>query len=218
MHSIPLYKKILSLVYPVVVHTAEESDKLPLPQLYLYRGQYQVATNDALYSDGTRYRPLKIAFKKIESKLAATTNVLVLGTGLGSAVHILYSKGYTPQYTLVDYDKITLRWAMELLPAPVAAKTNAILSDAETFMQTHTAAYDLLIIDIFKGRVVPAFVMAPAFLQNCRRCMTPAAILILNYMVNNEAEWQANLKTFQQVFPNHQVIATGINRLIIATV
>ncbi|RYE24921.1 MAG: class I SAM-dependent methyltransferase [Sphingobacteriales bacterium] len=218
MQQVPLYKKILSMVYPVLVKTAEESDRVPLPQLYLYRGQYQVATHDALYSDGTRYRPLKIAYAKIEQKLPGVKNVLVLGTGLGSAVQILYNKGYQPEYTLVDYDKTTLKWAMELLPAVVAPKTTPVLNDAESFMQTHDKQYDLVVVDIFKGRRVPAFVMTTAFLQNCRRCMKPAATLVLNYMINNEAEWQGSLVAFKQAFPNHEVITTGINRLIIATV
>lgn len=218
MQQLPLYKKLLSLVYPVLVKTAEGSDKHPLPQLYLYRGQYQVATNDALYSDGTRYRPLKIAFARIGNKLKQTENVLVLGTGLGSAVHILHSKGYRPEYTLVDYDKATLRWAMELLPDGVAAKITPVLDDAEHFIKAHNQQYDLVIIDIFKGRVVPYFVMSSTFLQNCRRCMKPAATLVLNYMINNEAEWQGALQAFKQVFPDHQVIPSGINRLVIATV
>ena len=205
------------MVYPVLIRTAEESDRYPLPQLYLYRGQYQVATHDALYSDGTRYRPLKIAYAKLEDKLSAIKNVLVLGTGLGSAAHILHRKGYTPEYTLVDYDKTTLRWATELLPAGVAAKATPVLTDAQGFIETHEKKYDLVVVDIFKGRVVPAFVMTNAFLQNCRRCMTPTANLVLNYMVNNEAEWQGALKAFNNVFPEHQVITIGVNRLLIAT-
>lgn len=217
MQPVPLYKKILSMVYPVLIRTAEESDRYPLPQLYLYRGQYQVATHDALYSDGTRYRPLKIAYSKLADKLPAVKNVLVLGTGLGSAVHILHNKGYQPEYTLVDYDKTTLRWAMELLPEGVATRTTPILTDAQGFIETHEKMYDLIVVDIFKGRVVPAFVMTNAFLQNCRRCMKPTASLVLNYMVNNEAEWQDALKAFSMVFPRHQVIATSINRLLIAT-
>ena len=218
MQPLPLYKKILSLVYPVLVKTAEESDRHPLPQLYLYRGQYQVATHDALYSDGTRYRPLKIAFARIEKKLVQVNNVLVLGTGLGSAVHILNNKGYSPAYTLVDYDKATLRWAMELLPQKAAGRTIPVLSDAENFIQTNDGKYDLVVIDIFKGRVVPSFVMTNAFLQNCRRCMKPAATLVLNYMVNNEAEWQGSLRSFSDVFPEHDVITIGVNRILIATV
>jgi spermidine synthase len=78
--------------------------------------------------------------------------------------------------------------------------------------------YDLVIADIFKSRVVPAFVTTEIFLTQCRRSVNPGGHIVINYMVNNDKEWRAAIAAINAVFPGNRVINHGINRIIIATV
>lgn len=190
----------------------------PVPELFLYRGRYQLATQDALYSDGRHYRPMLVAYKKLKPHLPDVKDVLVLGCGLGSAVDILHAQGYKPNYTLVDSDKEVLRWALELLPQQVAASVTPFCENAERFVAGHPTQYDLVILDIFLGREVPGFVTSVGFLQQCRKLLRKDGCFVLNYMVATDAAWAEARQKIQACFPNAEVSAIGINRVVTATV
>jgi len=187
-------------------------------ELCISKGQYQLATQDALYSDGDKYRPLTIAFNDIGAALVSAKTVLVLGTGLGSAAQILYAKGYKPAYTFVEYDATILQWAMQTLPADVVSKAKAIHADASVFVNDCNDVYDMVVVDIFNSRVVPAFVTTEDFLKRSRRSIKPGGHFVLNYIVLNNTDWQSVVATVRTVFPNITILENGINRIFIATV
>lgn len=187
-------------------------------ELYLFKGRWQLATIDALYSDGDKYTPLVRAFKEIKTKLQDVKKVLVLGTGLGSAVQIFHSMGYSAQFTLVDNDAVILKWAMELMNEELLNDVTPVCADAKTFITEDNGTYDMLIVDIFQGRVVPAFVTGSNFLQECRRHINTGGIFIMNYIAIREAEWETVKKNVDQVFSAVKVLNNGLNRILIATV
>src|ERR1043165_7591420 len=152
--SLSFRQKIQGLLYPIRIRTSSSALN-PVLELYYYQGRYILATKDAIYSDGEKYRPLVKAFEspRLQSALSHVRNVLVLGTGLASAVHILSAKGFHPQFTLVEIDALVLEWAQEFLPANV--QVQAVNEDAFTFIAKDIHSYDLVIVDIFFGRDVP---------------------------------------------------------------
>lgn len=111
--QLTFFQIIGSLFYPVLIRRASSAVN-PVLELYRYRGRWQLATADALYSDGGQYRPLLAAFRTLKPQLPAVKNMLVLGTGLGSAVQILHEMGHHPACTLVELDEKVLQWALEL--------------------------------------------------------------------------------------------------------
>lgn len=201
---------------PVLVNKTSTPEN-NLLELYYYRGRYQLATLDALYSDGVHYTPLKLGFRHIKHQLHAVKNVLVLGTGLASAPQIMTKMGYGPDFTLVEYDATVLKWAMELLPE-YAGKIRPVCADAEKFMKENTTHYDLIVVDIFNSRVVPQFVTTKAFMEQCRNSLNPGGKLILNYIIQQNEEWHRADAILRSVFPQCYCIDNGINRIIIATV
>ncbi|MBS1771607.1 MAG: methyltransferase [Bacteroidetes bacterium] len=214
---VPPYKRLLSYLYPVLIRKGSDTNN-SLLQLLLYRNQYQLASNDALYSDGTRYRPVVEAFKRFESELPNIKNALVLGCGLGSTVHILSSKGHHPNYTLVDIDKTVLSWALELMPTAKNGNINPVIADARQFVETHNHQYDLVVIDVFVGRIVPGFVTTPHFLNKCRSFIKAGGRVVINYMINNDGDWRVANEHIRQVFPGIEEIQLGVNRVFVAKV
>lgn len=187
----------------------------PLLELLYYRGRYQLATLDALYSDGSRYRPLRIAFRKLKHELSAVKNVLVLGTGLGSAVQVMAKTGYSPDFTLIEYDDKVLEWAMELLP-PYSGKVTPVCTEAKQYMATNKATYDMLVVDVFTGRIAAPFVTSQAFLEDCRRSINPSGYMVLNYIVQRNEDCLRIDTTIRSVFPVCFCIDDGLNRIVIA--
>ncbi len=193
------------------------SDKNPLLELYYYRGRMQLATADALYSDGEHYRPLRIGFKQIESYLPEVKKVLVLGTGLGSAIQVMDKLGYQPDFTMVDHDSTVLKWALEALPG-YGGQITPVCADAEEYMAGNTTPYDLLVVDIFNSRIVPAFVTTREFLALCRNSIRPGGKMVMNYIVQRNEDWAPVDKRLREAFPQCHCIDDGLNRVVVATV
>jgi spermidine synthase len=213
----PLHKRLLSYLYPVPIRK-DSSTENPVLELFLYRNQYQLATHDALYSDGNRYKPIKQAVKKLKRNIAGIKNVLILGSGLGSACQILHSNGINPTYTLVDIDEKVLSWALEHLSSEITSGVHPVCMDACEYVSTIQESYNMVIVDIFNSRVVPGFVADEVFLKNIRRILLPGGCLILNYIVNDESDWLRLTENLSHIFPSFKVDEMSINRIITAKV
>lgn len=216
MLQLPFYKKLLSYLVPVLVRKTTTAEN-PLLELYAYRGRHQLATFDAVYSDGQQYTPLNIGYKQISTHLPKVKNVLVLGTGLGSAVQIMAKMGYAPDFTLIEYDNTILNWAMELMPK-YNGNIKPVCADAKQYMAANMQTYDLVIIDIFNSRVVPPFVTSQEFLTQCRNSINHGGHLIMNYIVQQNEEWHPIDAILRSVFSKCYCVDNSINRIIIATV
>ncbi|PQJ11400.1 hypothetical protein CJD36_006250 [Flavipsychrobacter stenotrophus] len=195
-----------------------QSDINPYLELLLYKGRVQLATADALYSDGVEYTPAIGVLNDLKKFLPQVKSVLILGVGLGSTVSIIRKRGYNPAFTLVEIDKVVLRLALEFLSEDSEAKIDAVCNDAQVFVAENTKQHDLLFIDIFNSRTVPDFVSSLSFLSNCRKSIAPGGRVAFNYIINSEEEWVRTQKTFASVFPKHHVISSDINRLFIGEV
>lgn len=214
--KVPLYKKILSYLAPVWIERGHSRENPDL-ELLLYKGRWQLATNDAIYSDADKYTPILAAYKALEDKLPAVKKALVLGSGLGSAVQIMGGKGYSPDFTLVENDEQVLAWAKELMPA-YGGNVKMIKADAMFYMDIDKEKYDLLIVDVFKGREVPDFVTTRPFMENCRAHINEGGSFVLNYIIEEDQRWLKLKLILNEVFPGHEAIKEGINRIIVATV
>lgn len=181
----------------------------------LYHNQFQLATSDALYSDGDRYLPALTVINDLKAFLPSVQRVLVLGTGLGSMVRVMRAHGYDPHFTLVEKDKTILKWAMELLEEENPTKTEPICNDARVFMEQNISKYDLIFIDVFNGRIVPDFVTTVAFLTQCRNSLTPGGHLAFNYIINDDRRWENVKQIFADIYPGYHVVSKSINRILV---
>ena len=217
MQKLPLHKKLLSYLYPIPMRKADAYNNSIL-ELFLYRGQWQLANDDALYSDGDKYRPLLIAFRNLEQILPSVKKVLVLGAGLGSAVQILHKMGQHPAVTLVDIDKLILQWALELAAPETAANIQPVCADAKEFLKTDNEIYDIVVVDIFEGRQVPAFVTAPDFLEQCKQRVAAGGHLVLNYIINDYNSWDKVKAGIDAALPQNKILKFDINRVFVARI
>ena len=212
--KIPFYKRVLSYLKPVWLQNEVGYTHRHL-ELLLYKDRIQLATEDALYSDGEYYTPALSALDYLASFLPQVKDMLIMGVGLGSAVQIMEKRGYEPLFTLVELDKVILKLALEFLAANTATKLNPYCEDAEVFMQGNGKKFDLIFIDIFDSRDVPDFVTSTSFLQKCKDSLNPGGRLALNYIINDMMKWNDTQINFASVFPKHHIISNNINRIFV---
>lgn len=209
-------KRLLSYLVPVTVANSAGSENKFL-EFILYRNQWQLATEDALYSDGDRYQPYRIAFKNIpRARLDQVSSCLILGTGLGSIVQILYGKYKSEaDFTLVEYDEKILQWALESLTARGITRMTPFCGNAADFVKSHDKKYDMICIDIFSGREVPSIFTEKAFLHQSKQLLNPGGIWIMNYIINDMKETMDYLRHVKELFPYVEVIEKEQNRILI---
>jgi spermidine synthase len=215
--TLSFFQNSLSWLVPVRVFTTS-SPMHPQLELFRYRGRWQLATEDAFYSDGAAYTPMLKAFAALgKQTLAFWNDVLVLGAGLGSAVEVLDRKyRLQPQLTLVDIDEAILELAGTLLGAAGHAHhVELICEDARLYVAQETALFDAVILDLFRGRQVPEFAQQPAFLNQCLQRLRSGGIFIMNYIINDDAQWVRLSGILGQVLPGYQVRSHGINRIVL---
>lgn len=217
MATLSFWQKIQSVLYPVSVRKDSTTFNSEL-ELFYFRSRYILATRDAVYSDGPKYRPLVRAFEvpALKARLNSLGSVLVLGTGLASAVHILEAKGIRPKFTLVEIDSLILEWAKEFLPPAAAESVQAINADAFAFIASDEGSYDLIIVDIFFGRDVPEPVTQTPFIEQCKARLSPKGFLVLNYMEQAGEQNGKAKAALEAAFTNVTELSFGINRVYVA--
>lgn len=215
---IHFFQRVWSYLEPVTLgeSTSPMSGHL---ELLLVRNQLLLLTDGALYSEGKSYRPAVTLANHLGDDLRHLKTVLVLGVGIGSIVRVLRERGCFPRYTLVEKDKTVLTWAMETLvdegrPCPDQLDPECL--DAEAFMAENDCAFDLVFVDIFKGRTVPHFVTTPPFLRRCRDSLAPSGRLVFNYLADDEQKWKKLEQRLLEIFPGAQVVASRDNRILIS--
>lgn len=213
--QISFLKKLASYIRPFSLRRGKSDDNAHL-ELFLFHGRLQLVTSDAIYSDGNKYIPATVALKDLKKILPGIKTALVLGGGLCSIVQVMHSKGFYPQFTIVEKDKVVLQWAMELLTADGHTGIEPVCNDARLFMERNIQTYDLLFIDIFNGRVVPGFVFTTTFLQQCKKALSAQGRLAFNYIINDNIEWAIVKNNFAATFPNYHIIDLGLNQILIS--
>lgn len=184
----------------------------------LSNNTWQLASATALYSDGTKYRPFRLAFKRLDTAfLSGIQQCLVLGTGLGSIVQILHGKYKAcPDFYLVEKEEDILYWAVELLQGQGVGKIHPFCADAGDYLKQDNNKYDLICVDIFKDRVVPEYFTSEAFFENCRRALLPGGVWIMNYIICDEQAWAGFISRAKGVFPLVKVVENDQNRILIS--
>jgi protein-L-isoaspartate O-methyltransferase len=211
-------KRILSYIVPVTVAYSHGTENSFL-EFILYRNQWQLATEDALYSDGNRYEPFRLAFKSIDRQhFTRLSSCLILGTGLGSIAQILTTKyHYKGHFSLIEIDRTILDWATDQLTTQGIVNISAHCCNAASFVKTDVKKYDLVCIDIFQGREVPEVFTEPEFLAHAKARLNEGGIWIMNYIINDDKELREFLRNVHDVFAKVKIIEKGENRILICS-
>lgn len=188
-------------------------------ELMLVRNHFLLLTRGALYSDGKSYLPALTLAERLKPDLGKVGTVLVLGVGVGSIVHVLRARGCHPRYTLVENDRVVLGWAMDTLVDerhPDADNLEPVCQDAEAFMAENQRTFDVIFVDLFKGRKVPPFVTTPVFLRRCRKALSPGGRVVLNYLADDEQQWAKLRALLLAIFPGADVASIRDNRIMVS--
>lgn len=109
-------------------------------------------------------------------------NILVLGVGGGTVMHLLHALYPESKITGVDIDE-----KMIWIGKKYFGLTGFTLevADAQKFVK-RAGRWDMIVVDLFIGAAIPAFVGEEEFIRNMKKILAPRGILLINYLQERE--------------------------------
>lgn len=120
-------------------------------------------------------------------------SILVLGVGGGTVIELLATWYPGATITAVDIDSTMIAIAKGYFGIGNVPNVRLIQADAKIFVNKKVKPFDLIIVDLFIGREIPAFVTKGSFYRDLKRLLMPRGSIILNYL--REMEYQKKSDT-----------------------
>ena len=159
----------------------------------------------------------KFVLKKIrKNKLG---KVLVLGGGAGCVVNEVIKVWPQSSIVAIDYDGSIMEIGQKIYPY---FKTNPQIifktAEAQDFVRTETAQYDLVLIDLFVGNKLSPLLKSKDFLQDLKKILLSPAIIIVNAEAWLSGKDPEIFDNWQREFPQLQVVKFRSNKLFLVKI
>ena len=116
-------------------------------------------------------------------------SILLLGVGGGSLIHLLRALYPEANITGVDVDARMIHIGKKYFGLDKVGRLTLTVADAKEFLLGAVAKkkqWDMVVVDLFVGAAIPAFVGEERFIRDLKRIMAPKGILLINYLHERE--------------------------------
>lgn len=177
-----LLKVLSSYVFPKLIATGK-SRVNPFMEVVYHRGRLRFNSRTINYSFNGYHPVFEKAFARLKMQDQKIGNMLVLGLGSGSIVTLIRQKfGWRIPVTGVEIDPEVIRLSKEFFGLGDFSNLELICADAHDHVMADPKSYDLVTMDAFIDKYVPASFHAPGFLEALTRKVNPGGWLVFNYI------------------------------------
>jgi spermidine synthase len=150
--------------------------------------------------------------KALYSAAGDVREALVIGAGGGTEIENIKDAFPQAHVTGLEIDPEVVGIGKEFFSLNEDNRTEIVINDARRYVRTHDAAYDLVVIDVFRGASPPYHLATKDFLTELKGKMSPEGIVIINIISpltgQKSALFQSFHSTFSSVFGNVATIPT----------
>ncbi len=123
------------------------------------------------------------AFSHVElPEVTRVQTILVLGVGGGSVIHMLHARYPGASLTGVDIDERIIAIGRKYFGLSGITPLKLVTSDASEYVQKDRKKYDLIIVDLYIGRMIPEFESSEQFVRHLRARITPGGSVLFNFL------------------------------------
>lgn len=148
------------------------------------------ATQSKIHKTGRSLFPYVYSISIYSSCKPKGSNVLLAGAGGGSLIYELSNFGF--DVDVVDIDP-RLEEVIQMHGLVPEKKANFIVSDARRYVNNSQKKYDIIILDLSKGEVVPTNVYTVESFSNCKRLLKKDGLLFIHFLSSLTANGQLAL-------------------------
>lgn len=216
----PWYKKAWSYFSEILLESTSSEINNDL-YLVLKKGQYQLCTQNAIYSYGDRYDNFRDTFLRMKMDHPPINDVLILGMGLGSIPYIL-EKSFNKEmnFTCVELDEEIIQWAEKYVFDELKSYIEVIHGDAFTFSYTTEQKYDMICIDVFMDDIIPEEYLEHDFIYDLQDLLNEDGVIIFNHLALYDKDVEAATtyykETFSPCFENPTFLKLKTNMMMIS--
>lgn len=204
-----------SWFWPTVIATYR-SDFNHHIEIYRFWDQFKFVVDGITQSGGLVTTLWSQACKYLSSQQDwKTPDVLVLGLGAGSCLKSLYHHYPHARVTGIELDPLMIKLGKSYFPKMSSPDLNIIIADAGTWLFHSSTQYNLIIVDLYQGKKIPAAVLSPQFLTRLHLKLKPKGIILFNFLDRSRSHYYSSV--LGQEFKHLQPIKTTINQLIAAS-
>ncbi|MDO8451771.1 MAG: fused MFS/spermidine synthase [bacterium] len=113
-------------------------------------------------------------------------NILVLGVGGGSVIHLLSRLYPGARITAVDIDPEIIEIGKEFFGLDVLPNLRFVEADAKEYLEYiakgRSDRVDFIVVDVFVGSTIPAFVESGKFLLSVRQAVNDRGVVVINFL------------------------------------
>lgn len=116
-------------------------------------------------------------------------SILVLGVGGGTVIHLIHALYPDAVITAIDMDSVMIAIGKKYFGLDKISGLTLTVSDANEFVRNEAAKkkqWDMVIVDLFIGAAIPAFVGEETFIRTLRRIIRPKGMGLINYLRERE--------------------------------
>ena len=171
----------------------------------------QIAVQSALL----RNKPEQLVLPYMQAMMAAflfqpsPQQILLFGLGGGDIVRQLHFQLPDSQITAVEIDPAIVEVSREYFELPDSDSLTIKIDDAAHFLHQDSQHYEMMLIDIYGGKEVPALLQKPDFYQHCHQQLEDNGVLVLNLLTNDADKFREILWLIRQRF-NHSTLCLTV--------
>ena len=174
-------KKLLSYLFPITLKKVNSEINGQL-EVNLIDGKKTLDTPTSNYSYGSLQKVLHQGLSIIKFD-SSVKKVLVLGLGAGSIADTIRNDFKSAAYIeFIDNDPEVIKIAKNEFGINKFENINIINSDAYDYVKTSSNKFEVIIVDIFIGNIIPQKFTTPEFINELIGALGPNGKIIYNSM------------------------------------
>lgn len=145
-------------------------------------------------------------------------SVLLIGLGGGTLPTVLGKLYPDIEMDIAEIDPAIPRLAEKFFSFKPTPKQRVVVEDGRVFVRRamqNKKQYDIVMLDAYKGEVIPEHMTTREFLQEVKTILTPGGLLSANTNLNIGI-YDHESTTYESVFGKFLALKSGANRIIIA--
>lgn len=174
-----------------------------------FLGMKTLYVNNVSQSGGEYVYMWRKVVNNIQYPISNIQNCLVLGVGGGTVIQILKNNYPDLAITGIEIDPKIVEIAQKYFNLVPDQSINLVVADAQTWLKSDKKKnYDLIIVDLYRGRFNPEFSRKKEFLGRLKNLLSKSGIILFNahYQKERPAELEKFLEKCKQIFNNTEIV------------
>lgn len=212
--SLPLVEGVF---FPQIIETKKSKFNGEVI-VYKLLGHYTVSVGNLTQSGGlveSIWKKTILTIRKSEFKVYSPKRVLILGLGSGTAARVMAKLWPGAELVGVEIDPVMVEMGKKYFQLDEIKTLQIVNADAFAFIEQNRSKYDLILIDMYRGKDIPAKAKTEDFYKRIKSMLSPQGVSLWNFLIIKETKSEVDMleKQLREVFLTVQRVKTVVNRV-----